>query len=126
MSLITFLPQYVYSTQCTRAVLSSVACSLAWNIDSHVSVHRKYISKLQPARWNVSWFIYFYRRSTGFRRFLRSSSGAHNSTYSFKYCQPILLLAASMEEMEQGRTCLLTACEQEQTRSHFPQFLESS
>ena len=57
-------------------------------------------SKLQPTRCNVSWFIYFYRRSTCFRRFLRPSSGAHKCTCSFMYCQPILLLAATMEEME--------------------------
>ena len=44
-------------------------------------------------------FIYFYRRSTCFRRFLRPSSGAHNRTYSFWYCQPIVLLAAAVEEM---------------------------
>ena len=57
-------------------------------------------SKLQPTRCNVSWLIDFYRRSTCFRRFLRPSSGAHNSTYSFRYCQPILLLAATVEEIE--------------------------
>ena len=51
-------------------------------------------SKLQPTKCNVSWFIYFYRRSTCFGRFLRPSSGAHNCTYSFRYCQLILLLAA--------------------------------
>jgi hypothetical protein len=45
-------------------------------------------------------FIYFYRRSVCFRRFLRPSSGAHNCTYSFRYCQPILLLAATVDEME--------------------------
>jgi hypothetical protein len=45
-------------------------------------------------------FIYFYRRSTYFRRFLRPSSEAHNCKHSFKYCQPILLLAATVEEME--------------------------
>ena len=46
---------------------------------------------------------YFYRRSTCFRRFLRPSSGAQNSTYSFRYCQPILLLAAScVDEMVRG------------------------
>ena len=28
------------------------------------------------------------------------SSGAHNCTYSFRYCQPILLLAATVGEME--------------------------
>ena len=47
-----------------------------------------------------SLIIYFYRRSTCFRRFLRPSSGAHNCTYSFRYCQPILLLAAIVDEME--------------------------
>jgi len=53
--------------------------------DIHMSVHHEYISRLQPTRCNVSWFIYFYRRSTCFRRFLRPSSGAQNCTYSFRY-----------------------------------------
>jgi len=57
-------------------------------------------SKLQPTICNVSWFIYFYRCSTCFRQFLCPSWGAHNCTYSFRYCQPILLLAATVEEME--------------------------
>jgi len=57
-------------------------------------------SKLQPTKFDVSLFIYFYRRSTCFRRFLRPSSGAHNFTYSFRYCQPIMLLAAIVDEME--------------------------
>jgi hypothetical protein len=35
-----------------------------------------------------------------FRRFLRPSSGARNCTYSFGYCQTILLLAGIMDEME--------------------------
>jgi len=52
-----------------------------------MSLHHKHISKLQPIRSNVSWFINFYRRSTCFRRFLRPSSGARNCTYSFKCCQ---------------------------------------
>jgi len=58
--------------------------------DIHRSVHRKYNSKLQPTRCNVSWFIYFYRRATSFRWFLCPSSGAHNCTYSLRYCQPTL------------------------------------
>ena len=62
--------------------------------DIHMSVHRKHNSKLQPTRCNVSWFIYFYRRSTCYRQFLRPSSGAHNCADTFVYCQPILLLAA--------------------------------
>ena len=45
-------------------------------------------------------FIYFYRRSPCFRRFLRTSSGAQNCTHSFRYCRPILLLSATMDEME--------------------------
>jgi len=68
--------------------------------DIHMSMHRKYNSKLQPTRCNVSWFIYLYRDSTCFRRFLHQSSGAHNCTYSFRHCQPVLLLAAIVDEME--------------------------
>ena len=41
-------------------------------------------------------FIYFWRRSTCFTRFLRPSSGAHNCTCSFRYCQLILLLAPTV------------------------------
>jgi len=44
-------------------------------------------------------FIHFCRRSTRFRRFLLPSSGAHNCTYSFRYCQPILLLAATEDKI---------------------------
>jgi len=55
--------------------------------------------KLQPTRCNVSWFVYFYRRCTCFRRFLHPSSGTHNPTYSFGCCQPILLLAGVVDEM---------------------------
>ena len=44
-------------------------------------------------------FIYFYRRCTCFRRFLRLSSGAHNCTYSFRSCQPVLLLAATVRSI---------------------------
>jgi len=80
-----------------------------------MSVHRKYNSKLQQTRCNVSWFIYFYRRSTCFRRFLRPSSGARNCTYIFRYCQTILLIATIMDEMERSSISgLLTAFEQDQ------------
>jgi len=65
-----------------------------------MSVHRKHNCKLQPTRCNVSWFIYSYRRSVCFRRFLLPSSGAHNCTYSFRYFQPILLLAVVVDEKE--------------------------
>jgi hypothetical protein len=33
------------------------------------------------------------------------SSGAYNYTYSFRYCQSILLLAATVEEMEPEAVC---------------------
>jgi len=64
-------------------------------------------SKLQPTRCSVSWFIYFWRRSTCFRRFLRLSLGAHNCTYSFRYWQQILLLDATVEEMKLAFYCYL-------------------
>ena len=70
--------------------------------DIHMSVHRQYNSKLQPTKCDVSWFIYSYRCSTCFRRFLRPSSGTHNCTYSFRYCQSVLLLAAIVDEMERS------------------------
>jgi len=38
-----------------------------------MSMNHEYISKLQPTRCNVSWFIYVYRCSTCFRRFLHPS-----------------------------------------------------
>ena len=76
--------------------------------DIHISVHRKYNSKLQPTRCKVSWFIYFYRRSTCFRRFLHPSSGAHICTYSFSYSQPILLPAGVMDEMERSSISSMT------------------
>jgi hypothetical protein len=48
-------------------------------------------------------FIYlFLVCSTCFGRFLRPSSGAHNCSYSFGYCQTILLLADIMDEMERS------------------------
>jgi hypothetical protein len=66
----------------------------------HIALICSYNFKLQPTRCNVFLFIYFYRHSTCFRRFLRPSSGADNCRYRFRYCQPILLLAATVEEME--------------------------
>ena len=35
-----------------------------------------------------------------FGRFLRPSSGAHNCTYSFRYCEPKLLQPGIVDEME--------------------------
>ena len=63
-------------------------------------LHLRCTSKLQPTRCNISWFIYFYRRCTCFRRSLHPSSGAQNCTYNFRYCQPILLFATVVDETE--------------------------
>ena len=63
-----------------------------------MSVHRNIITNYSQQDATFLEFIYFYRRSTRFRRFLRPSSGAHNCTYNIRYCQPILLLAATVEE----------------------------
>jgi hypothetical protein len=38
--------------------------------------------------------------STCFGQFLCPSSGAHNCTFSFRYCQPILLQAGIVDEAE--------------------------
>jgi len=79
------------------------------NRDVHIYMTRKttFWTRFKPLITNYSQqdatfleFIYFYRRCTCFRRFLRPSSGVHNCIYSFRYCQPILLLAATVEEME--------------------------
>jgi hypothetical protein len=73
---------------------------VGWGFDIHTSVHRNIITYYSQQDATFLEFIYLYRRSTCFRRFLRPSSEAHNCTYSFRYCQPILLLAATVEEME--------------------------
>jgi hypothetical protein len=88
---VTFI-LFIRSEGCGIHVAKSICIWAIW--DFGVSN-----SKLQPTRCNFFLFIYFYKRSTFFRRFLCPSSGAHNCTYSFRYCQLVLLLAATMEEM---------------------------
>jgi hypothetical protein len=63
--------------------------------DIHMSVHRNIITNYSQQDTTFLAFIYFYRRSVCFRRFLHPSSWVHNCTYSFRYCQPIPLLAVS-------------------------------
>jgi len=60
----------------------------------HVSVNRNVIPNYQQDATFLSFFIYFYRRSTCFRRFLRPSSGAHNCTYSCTYMKLYIQLYA--------------------------------
>ena len=67
--------------------------------DIHMSVHSNIITNYSQQDASFLEFIYFYRRFTCFKWFLRPSSGAHNCTYSFRYCQPILLLAATVQEV---------------------------
>jgi len=57
-----------------------------------MSVHRNINTNYSELVATFLGFIYFYRRCICFRRFLRPSSRANNCTYSFSYCQPILLL----------------------------------
>jgi hypothetical protein len=67
----------------------------------HISMHRNIITDYSQQEATFLEFTYFYKRFTCFRRFLHPSSGAHHCTYSYRYCQPILLLAATVEEMAQ-------------------------
>ena len=60
------------------------------------TVNKIFLIFIRPCIINIipnykmqSFLIYFYRCSTYFGRFPHPSSGAHNCTYSFRYCQPI-------------------------------------
>ena len=55
-------------------------------------VHRWYNFKYNQKDATILIYL-FLKRSTCFRRLLRPSSGAHNCTHSFRYCQPVLLHA---------------------------------
>jgi len=70
----------------------------------HINYWHRIVSLTNYSQQNAKFleFICFYKRSTCFRRFLRPSSRAHNSIYSFMYCQPILLLAALVEKILHG------------------------
>jgi len=76
-----FTITHVHSAQLRTSIFAKFLLHVSAFNDIHSS------SKLQPTRFNVSWFICFYRRSTCFRPFLRPSLGAHNCTYSFRYFQ---------------------------------------
>ena len=84
-----------------RCITSRINKSLCTTtVFTKSDINYSHVSKLQPTRCNFSLFIYFYRRSTCFRRSFRPSSGAQNCTYSFSYCQTILLLADNVDEIE--------------------------
>jgi hypothetical protein len=70
------------------------------HFDIHKSVHLQYIRKMQPTRCYVSPFFYFikflYMFQAGHPPIIRSSV----CTYSFWYCQNLLLPSAIMIGME--------------------------
>jgi len=68
--------------------------SVTYFFDIHISVHRNIITNYSQQDAAFLEFIFTDAlQVSGW--FLRPSSGAHNCTYSFRYCQqPILLLAA--------------------------------
>ena len=72
------------------------------NVDVCMSIHHKYISRVQQTNATFSRSIYFYNCSTCFRRFLRPSSRAQNCTYSVRYCQTN---TAIVDEMELTSSC---------------------
>jgi hypothetical protein len=64
------------------------SCNSGNLFDFHMSMHRKYISKVQQTRCNVFLELFIsINSSTCFRRFLHPSSGAQNCTYNVRYCQ---------------------------------------
>jgi len=75
-------------------------CMHSW-FDIHASVHRSHNFNFNYNQQHATILIYlFLISSTGFRRFLRPSSAAHNCTPSFRCCQKILLLAGAVAKME--------------------------
>jgi len=70
-----------------------------------MSVHRNIISNYSQ---QDAAFLYLFIFTNAVHVSGRSSAHhqEHNCTYSFRYCQPILLLAATVEEMPR---CILLA-----------------
>jgi hypothetical protein len=83
---------------------------LSSKFDIHMSVHRNIITNYSQQSATFLKFIYFYRHSTCFRRFLRPSSGARNCTSSFRYWQPLLLLAASRTQKSSNISHVVRKC----------------
>ena len=65
-----------------------------------MSVHSKSIPEVQPTRSNVSRFIYFYKMLYMFQAVPPPIIRSTKCTYGVTYFQLILLLAASVDEME--------------------------
>jgi len=76
----------------------------AFIFDVHMSVHRKYISKVQPTRCKVHRSIYFYKLLYMFQA-VSGGFSAHHQEHKSVYTasgifKPILLPAAIVDEME--------------------------
>jgi hypothetical protein len=72
-------------------------------------VHLQYISKVQPTRYYISQFIYFNKMLYMFQAIPPPIIRSSNCTYSFLYCQTLLLPAAIMVGMSTGPDVLLEA-----------------
>jgi len=81
----------------TALVTCSVltACSY-WIMSITWSNWRCNISELQPTRWNISWFIYFYRCSTCFRR---GSSSHHQEHKLYIQLQVLSNVMVELNEL---------------------------
>ena len=66
----------------------------------NMSLHRYTFNVKYNQQYTTNMIYLFPKRCTCFKRFLCPSSGAHNCTHSFRYCQPVLLLAGMVTEME--------------------------
>jgi hypothetical protein len=87
-----------YQTVCSRSEDVKTQTNI-WQ--SHLSVHRKYISKVQPTRCNV-FSIYLFLEIA---LHVSGGSSAHNQEHKTVHTasgivQPILLLADIVDEME--------------------------
>jgi hypothetical protein len=86
--------------KCTNIVYSNKVCSLFNQV--------YFILFVNYNQQAATIFDYlFLKGSTYFGRFLRPSSGAHNCTLSFRYCQPLLLQAGIVGEMDLVASCCI-------------------
>ena len=106
MSLIILFVRLYCAMGCVQERRSGQVMDVAsFNLRRYLTIqHESAFCHIQftTKKMQCFWIFYFYRCSKCFGRFLRPSSGAHNCTYSFRYCQPVLLLAAIVDEMERS------------------------
>ena len=81
-----------------RQVYASTVQSQLLGLDIHMSMHSNILPNY--SQQDATFLDLFLQTLYIFQAVPRPSSGAHNCTCSFRYCQPVLLLAATVEEME--------------------------